>query len=145
MANGRTTGPNLHIARFVFDNMWSVDRLEAYATSYYPDGIPLRTLRHGLGHNRVPLHQYAQTLVKFATLLLAVGHVRTPASLLVEVILFRTISPLTQVEVGVIPEKGGGGGTEMVVITSSYSFVPLPIIDSSNPVSSLFQHVSCFE
>ena len=110
MANGRTTGPNLHIARFVFDNMWSVDRLEAYATSYYPDGIPLRTLRHGLGHNRVPLHQYAQTLVKFATLLLAVGHVRTPASLLVEVILFRTISPLSQVEVGVIPEKEGGGG-----------------------------------
>jgi hypothetical protein len=145
MANGRTTGPNLHIARFVFDNMWSVDRLEAYATSYYPDGIPLRTLRHGLGHNRVPLHQYAQTLVKFATLLLAVGHVRTPASLLVEVILFRTITPLTQVEVGVIPEKEGGGGTHMVVITSSCSFVPLPIIDSSNPVSSLFQHVSCFE
>ena len=99
MANGRTTGPNLNIVRFVFDNMWSVDRLEAYATSYYPDGIPLRTLRHGLGHNRVPLHQYAQTLVKFATLLLAVGHVRTPASLLVEIILFRTITPLTQAEV----------------------------------------------
>ena len=99
MANGRTTGPNMHIARFVFDNVWSVDRLEAYATSYYPDGIPLRTLRHGLGHNRVPFHQYAQTLVKFATLLLAVGHVRTPAALLVEIILFRAITPLTHAKV----------------------------------------------
>jgi hypothetical protein len=68
MANGRISGPNVQLARFVFDNTWSVDRLEAYATSYYPDGIPLRTLRHGLGHHRVPLHQYAQTLVKFATL-----------------------------------------------------------------------------
>jgi len=120
MANGRTSGPNVQLARFVFDNTWSVDRLEAYATSYYPDGIPLRTLRHGLGHHRVPFHQYAQTLVKFATLLYAVGHVRTPAALLVEIILFRSITPLTQAEVSVIPEKrdkerergekkGGGG------------------------------------
>jgi hypothetical protein len=112
MANGRISGPNVQLARFVFDNTWSVDRLEAYATAYYPDGIPLRTLRHGLGHHRVPLHQYAQTLVKFATLLFAVGHVRTPASLLVEIILFRNITPLTQAEVCVMPEKGkkGGGG-----------------------------------
>jgi hypothetical protein len=122
MANGRTSGPNVQLARFVFDNTWSVDRLEAYATSYYPDGIPLRTLRHGLGHHRVPFHQYAQTLVKFATLLFAVGHVRTPAALLVEIILFRSITPLTQAEVGDTPEKGekwqnkarkekkGGGG-----------------------------------
>ena len=115
MANGRISGPNVQLARFVFDNTWSVDRLEAYATAYYPDGIPLRTLRHGLGHHRVPLHQYAQTLVKFATLLFAVGHVRTPASLLVEIILFRNITPLTQAEVCAMPEKekkkrGGGGG-----------------------------------
>ena len=112
MANGRISGPNVQLARFVFDNTWSVDRLEAYATAYYPDGIPLRTLRHGLGHHRVPLHQYAQTLVKFATLLFAVGHVRTPASLLVEIILFRNITPLTQAEVCAMPEKekkGGGG------------------------------------
>jgi len=112
MANGRISGPNVQLARFVFDNTWSVDRLEAYATAYYPDGIPLRTLRHGLGHHRVPLHQYAQTLVKFATLLFAVGHVRTPASLLVEIILFRNITPLTQAEVCAMPEKekkrGGG-------------------------------------
>jgi hypothetical protein len=123
MANGRVSGPNVQIARFVFDNMWSVDRLEAYATSYYPDGIPLRTLRHGLGHHRVPFHQYAQTLVKFATLLYAVGHVRTPAALLVEIILFRSITPLTQAEVSVIPEKRdkerergkkkGGGGVSL--------------------------------
>ncbi len=102
MANGRVDGPNVQIARFVFDNMWSVDRLEAYATSYYPDGVPLQTLRYALGRNQVPLHQYASTLVKFATVLLALGHVRTPASILLELFLFRAITPLTQAEVSFI-------------------------------------------
>ena len=145
MANGRTSGPNVQLARFVFDNTWSVDRLEAYATSYYPDGIPLRTLRHGLGHHRVPFHQYAQTLVKFATLLFAVGHVRTPAALLVEIILFRSITPLTQAEVGDTPEKGEkwqnkarkekrGGGVIMPFIYSILLF----IIHSANAVCSFF-------
>ena len=119
MANGRVNGPNVQIARFVFDNMWSVDRLEAYATSYYPDGVPLHTLRYALGRNRVPLHQYARTLVKFATVLLALGHVRTPASILLELFLFRAITPLTQAEVSFFPvfsvgmcnhKEGGGGG-----------------------------------
>ena len=128
MANGRISGPNVQLARFVFDNTWSVDRLEAYATAYYPDGIPLRTLRHGLGLHRVPLHQYAQTLVKFATLLFAVGHVRTPASLLVEIILFRNITPLTQAEVCATPEKGKkkGGGVSFPGVESDISLLSYP-------------------
>jgi hypothetical protein len=103
--------------------MWSVDRLEAYATSYYPDGVPLHTLRYALGRNRVPLHQYARTLVKFATVLLALGHVRTPASILLELFLFRAITPLTQAEVSFFPvffvgmcnhKKRGRGGGEIL-------------------------------
>ncbi len=136
MANGRVNGPNVQIARFVFDNMWSVDRLEAYATSYYPDGVPLHTLRYALGRNRVPLHQYARTLVKFATVLLALGHVRTPASILLELFLFRAITPLTQAEVSFLPvfffgmfkhkEEGEGGGWGgYYVILALWHFVHL--------------------
>jgi hypothetical protein len=100
MAFHGSDGPNMVIVRFIMDNVWSVGRLEAYITSYYPDGVPLHTLRYALGRNRVPLHQYSNTLVKFATVLLALGHVRTPASILLELFLFRAITPLTQAEVG---------------------------------------------
>ena len=117
MAFHGSDGPNMVIVRFIMDNVWSVGRLEAYITSYYPDGVPLHTLRYALGRNRVPLHQYARTLVKFATVLLALGHVRTPASILLELFLFRAITPLTQAEVSFFPvfsvgmcnHKGGGG------------------------------------
>jgi hypothetical protein len=70
------SGPNVHIARFVFENIWTVENLEDYVTGYYPDGVPLLTLRRALGYNRVPPHEYAHTLVRVAVALLVLGHVR---------------------------------------------------------------------
>jgi hypothetical protein len=52
-----------------------------------------------LGHGRVPLHEYAHTLVRVAVALLALGHVRTPASVLLDLIIFRTITSLSPEEV----------------------------------------------
>ncbi len=93
------SGPNVHIARFVFENIWTVENLEDYVTGYYPDGVPLLTLRRALGYNRVPPHEYAHTLVRVAVALLALSHVRTPASVLLDLIIFRTITGLSQEEV----------------------------------------------
>ena len=70
------SGPNVHIARFVFENIWTVENLEDYVTGYYPDGVPLLTLRRALGYNRVPPHEYAHTLVRVAVALFVLGHVR---------------------------------------------------------------------
>ena len=99
MARNGFGGPNVNVVRYVFDNLWSVDDLEEYATTYYPGGVPLRTLRLALGYDRVPLHMYAQTLVKFATALVALGHIRSPGLILLEIVLFRSMTPLTQAEV----------------------------------------------
>ncbi len=49
--NGGYDGPNVHLVQYAFDNTWSVDALETYVTHYQPEGVPLRTLRHALGHH----------------------------------------------------------------------------------------------
>jgi hypothetical protein len=97
--NGGYDGPNVLIVRYVFDNTWSVDALEAYVTNYQPEGVSLRTLRHALGHHNVPFHTYAQMLVKLAACLVALGHVRSPARVLLELVLFRALPHLTVAEV----------------------------------------------
>jgi hypothetical protein len=97
--NGGYDGPNVHLVQYAFDNTWSVDALETYVTHYQPEGVPLRTLRHALGHHNIPFHVYAQRLVKLATCLVLLGHVRSPARVLLELVLFRALSHLTVAEV----------------------------------------------
>ncbi len=97
--NGGYDEPNVHLVQYAFDNTWSVDALETYVTRYQPEGVPLRTLRHALGHHNIPFHVYAQRLVKLATCLVLLGHVRSPARVLLELVLFRALSHLTVAEV----------------------------------------------
>ncbi len=99
MASHGANKPNLRLARFVFDNFWTIDRLERYITSYQPGGIPLPILHHILGHNRVSLADYAYSLVKFATILVALGHAKPPSLILLELLVSHTLSPLTKAEV----------------------------------------------
>ncbi len=99
MASQGANKPNLRLARFAFDNFWTIDRLERYITSYQPGGIPLPILRHILGHNRVSLADYAYSLVKFATILVALGHAKPPSLILLELLVSHTLSPLTNAEV----------------------------------------------
>jgi hypothetical protein len=99
MASHGANRPNLRLARFAFDNFWSIDRLERYITSYQPGGIPLPILRHILGHNRVSLADYAYSLVKFATILVALGHAKPSSLILLELLVLHTLSPLTNAEV----------------------------------------------
>jgi len=103
MASHGANKPNLRLARFAFDNFWSIDRLEQYITSYQPGGIPLPILRHILGHNRVSLADYAYSLVKFATILVALGHAKPPSLILLELLVSHTLSPLTNAEVRLFP------------------------------------------
>ena len=98
-ANDGYDGPNVHLVLYVFDNTWSVDALEAYVTRYQPEFVPLRTLRRALGHHNTPFHIYAQRLVRLATCLVLLGHVRSPARVLLELVLFRALSHLTVAEV----------------------------------------------
>ena len=98
-ANDGYDGPNVHLVQYAFDNTWSVDALETYVTRYQPEGVPLRALRHALGHHNIPFHIYAQRLVRLATCLVLLGHVRSPARVLLELVLFRALSHLTVAEV----------------------------------------------
>ncbi len=110
--NGGHGGPNILLVRFVFDNHWTVDALEQYVTQYQPEGVPLHTLRQALGYSQVPFPIYAHTLVKLAAVLVALGHVRSPAHVLLEFILFRSLTRLTQAEVlvNVLTRVEGGRG-----------------------------------
>jgi hypothetical protein len=101
--NGGHSGPNILLVRFVFDNHWTVDALEQYVTQYQPEGVPLHTLRQALAYNNVPFPVYAHTLVKLATTLVALGHVRSPARVILEFILFRSLTRVTQAEVSARP------------------------------------------
>jgi hypothetical protein len=119
--NGGHSSPNILLVRFVFDNHWTVDALEQYVTQYQPEGVLLHTLRQALAYNNVPFPVYAHTLVKLATILVALGHVRSPARVILEFILFRLLTRVTQAEVSASPpptearkekerrrKKGGG-------------------------------------
>jgi hypothetical protein len=99
MASQGANKPNLRLARFALDNFWTIDRLERYITSYQPGGVPLPILRHILGHNRVSLADYTYSLVKFATILVALGHAKPPSLILLELLVSHTLSPLTNAEV----------------------------------------------
>jgi hypothetical protein len=117
MASHGAGKPNLRLVRFALDNFWSIDRLERYIVDYQPGGVPLPILRHILGHNRVSLADYAYSLVKFATILVALGHAKPPSLILLELLVSHTLSPLTNAEVRLYPmrvssclgEKRGGG------------------------------------
>jgi hypothetical protein len=97
--NSGHSGPNILLVRFVFDNHWTVDTLEGYVTQYQPEGIPLHTLRQSLGYHNVPFPFYAYNLVKLATLLVALGHTRSPCRVILEFIQFRSLTRLTEAEV----------------------------------------------
>ncbi len=106
--NGGHSGPNILLVRFVFDNHWTIDALEQYVTQYQPEGVPLHTLRQALGYSQVPFPVNAHTLVKLATILVALGHVRSPARVILEFILFRSLTRVTQAEVSVRVPTGAG-------------------------------------
>jgi hypothetical protein len=99
MASHGAGKPNIRLVRFALDNFWSIDRLERYIVDYQPGGVPLPILRHILGHNRVSLADYAYSLVKFATILVALGHAKPPSLILLELLVSHTLSPLTNAEV----------------------------------------------
>ncbi len=96
--NGGHDGHSMLLVRYVFDNHWTIDALETYVVQYQPEGLLLHTLRRGLGHHNTPFPVYAHTLVKFATVLVALGHTRSPRVLL-EFTLFQCLPRLTQTEV----------------------------------------------
>ncbi len=92
--------PNLRLVRFALDNFWTVDRMEHYIENYQPGGVPIHIVRHILGHNRVNLAEYAHSLVKFVTILVALGHAKPPALILLDLLITHTLRPLTNAEVG---------------------------------------------
>ncbi len=60
MANNAHYRPNPYIVKYVFDNIWTMDQLEAYITSYQPGGVSLAILRRALKHGRVDDAQYSR-------------------------------------------------------------------------------------
>ena len=125
--NGGHDGPSMLLVRYVFDNHWTIDALETYVVQYQPEGLLLHTLRRGLGYHSTPFPVYAHTLVRFATVLVALGHTRSPARVLLEFTLFQCLPRLTQTEVTSRDtrylvkkrEKMGGGGYSF---DSSFNF-----------------------
>ena len=97
--NSGHNGPNILLVRFVFDNHWTVDALERYVTQYQPEGILLHTLRQSLGYHIVPFPFYAYNLVKLATVLVALGHTRSPCRVILEFVQFHSLTRLTEAEV----------------------------------------------
>ncbi len=117
--------PNMLMVQFVFDNIWSVDQLEKYVTSYQPGGVPLPILRRALGYRQTDVARYALTLSKTAAVLYALGHIKTVPEVLLELLLRLNPLHLTLDQVNVVPDvsptreseiisgrkegKGGGG------------------------------------
>jgi hypothetical protein len=109
--------PNMLMVQFVFDNVWSVDQLEKYVTSYQPGGVPLPILRRALGYRQADVARYALTLSKTAAVLYALGHIKTVPEVLLELLL--RLNPLhltldqvlflSEIISGRRKEKGGGG------------------------------------
>ena len=60
MANNAHYRPNPYVVKYVFDNIWTVDQLETYVTSYQPGGVSLAVLRRALRHGRVDDAQYSR-------------------------------------------------------------------------------------
>jgi hypothetical protein len=80
--------PNTAIIQYVFDNIWSVDQLEAYVVSYQPGGIALHVLRRTLGHGRINAARYSSLLSRTAVVLYCLGHVKTVHEVLLELLVF---------------------------------------------------------
>ncbi len=60
MANNAHYRPNPYLVQYVFDNIWTLDQLETYITSYQPGGVSLAVLRRALKHGRVDIAQYSR-------------------------------------------------------------------------------------
>ncbi len=60
MANNAHYRPNPYLVQYVFDNIWTLDQLETYITSYQPGGVSLAVLRRALKHGRVDVAQYSR-------------------------------------------------------------------------------------
>jgi hypothetical protein len=109
------------MVQFVFDNVWSVDQLEKYVTSYQPGGVPLPILRRALGYRQADVARYALALSKTAAVLYALGHIKTVPEVLLELLLRLNPLHLTLDQVsfvsdifliaGVGRKMGGGGHT----------------------------------
>ncbi len=102
MAGPAPRVPNLTTAMYIFDNVWTVARVEAYVTAYQPGGISLPILRRALGHGHVNPGRYARVLSNLAAVLFVLGHTKTVTEVLLE--LFLLINPLhlTLDQVGLI-------------------------------------------
>jgi|LakMenE18May11ns_1017448.scaffolds.fasta_scaffold9715775_1 hypothetical protein len=87
MSNYAPFRPNMLMAQFVFDNVWTVQQLEDYVTSYPPGGVPLSILRRALGYSQAGSACYALTLSKTAAVLYALGHTKTVPEVLLELLL----------------------------------------------------------
>jgi hypothetical protein len=60
MANNAHYRPNPYLVQYVFDNIWTLDQLETYITSYQPGGVSLAVLRRALKHGRVDVALYSR-------------------------------------------------------------------------------------
>ena len=87
MSNYAPFRPNMLMVQFVFDNVWTVEQLEDYVTSYPPGGVPLSILRRALGYSQAGSACYALTLSKTAAVLYALGHTKTVPEVLLELLL----------------------------------------------------------
>jgi hypothetical protein len=108
------------MVQFVFDNVWSVDQLEKYVTSYQPGGVPLPILRRALGYRQADVARYALALSKTAAVLYALGHIKTVPEVLLELLLRLNPLHLTLDQVSFVSDifliagvgrKMGGGHT----------------------------------
>jgi hypothetical protein len=124
MSNFAPFLPNMLMVQFVFDNVWTVEQLEEYVTSYPPGGVPLSILRRALGYSQADSSCYALTLSKTAAVLYALGHTKTVPEVLLELLL--RLNPLlltadqvdfllpTHVGCRIAGEGWGGAGTLMM-------------------------------
>ncbi len=122
MANNAHFRPNPYIVQFVLDNVWTVQQLENYITSYQPGGISLVLLRRALRHSQVDFARYSRALSKIAAVLYFLGHIKPVPEVLLEIELridpflltldqvWKFFFSYTFLKIG-----GGGGGGGFVV------------------------------
>ncbi len=92
--------PNMATLTFIFDNLWTVNQVEAYLVTYQPGGISLSMLRCALGNGRYELATYARLLTKTAAILYTLGHTKTIHQVLLELLLHINPLQLTAEQVG---------------------------------------------
>ena len=116
MANPALQIVSITTANYIFDNIWSVDQVEAYIVMYQPGGISLTFLRRVVGYGFHDAATYARLLAKTAAILYTLGHTKTVPQVLLEMLLHMNPLRLTSEQVGikctfylVVGEKGGGG------------------------------------